>query len=597
MPMPTTFRVVCAVIGLCALLGMLFEERLVLQLKSVDVMSGSSRVAISSTGGGAGSFSFPESSKAALASSIPTSPVAFDAEKPLFVLSLVNHYDLAIPRYFECAGYNRSNMVNRWMPVSTNPKEKRRTVGQCLRDKVTSRTRITTSSCGNNNHVWLNTQFLQAPRLNPKRFRAHDCFDLVMSPGALTHLAENAYPQGGTILNVIRDPMEWVQTLSPQLPKHWHEWCNDNHNNAFPGLGEVNNKRSLLGFYLEYQNRIKEFVANNNNQNWNYVEIDLRHSHQEIGAQLQQQLGIDKQCWVDSAVGNFGTEEDDPLILANQPRPNDITYPALVTAMPKSGTSTINDYFGCGLGEWTASHQWTWMTHDSPKGVKEITIGECMVANSENNTDILKGCGNAMVWSDTGVLRHANRKMKTKGICYLPMLHMQGLERFYNAYPRGTIIHMVRETSSWISSVKRWNNLHLRWVKGKCMGAGFPKHVDAPDREWEQFYEGVTEIVRSFVKSHPSLTYIELPLSENAAPMVHDIFRFPKSCWGHSNVNNPDNKAVSQPPKAKNATSPVKDVNTGVKNEKLPPLALAKNATGNTPRMQGFAPKTPARRS
>ncbi|CAB9508696.1 expressed unknown protein [Seminavis robusta] len=530
--MSTTFRVVCAVIGLCVLLQLLVMTRIE---ETVSILE----------------RSMLERSNEELSSlvAIPSTPVTFDQSKPLFVLSLPNHHSLAIPRYFECAGYNDTTMGRYWMPVPKNPRRKRMTTGQCLRAKIESKGK---SDCGDY-HVWMNTQYLRGPRLNPKIFRRHDCFDLVMFDSALEELASNAYSRGGTILNFVRDPKEWAESLSPQLPQYWHEWCNDSHNHTFPGMGEYDNQQHLHHFYLKYQHRLLKFAAMN--PDWNYVEIDLRRSRDEVGFQLQQQLGFDKKCWLESTSGSI--VGDDPMVLANQPRPNDITFPALVTAMPKSGTTTMHEYFVCGMGDWTSSHQFTWTTHEAKRPVTQLSIGECMLDNINDNTyPLLKGCGNSLVFSDTGALRLENKTRNQDSICYYPMVHLHSLERFYRSYPEGTIIHIVRNATSWISSVRRFHRLDKRWVKGyNCRGGGFPEDVKTSDEEWGEFYDGVTEIVRSFAKSHPSLTYMEIPLSEQAEPMLYDAFRFPRNCWGKSNVNTGEARRRKKRPPTSSTTA------------------------------------------
>ena len=85
---------------------------------------------------------------------------------------------------------------------------------------------------------------------------------------------------------------------------------------------------------------------------WNYIEIDLTNQQQQssmedIGARLEQQFRIASTCWVKSVSGTIPTlEEDDdpsvPNVAHNLPLPLDLRYPVFNTALPKSGTSTLD---------------------------------------------------------------------------------------------------------------------------------------------------------------------------------------------------------------------------------------------------------------
>jgi hypothetical protein len=468
------------------------------------------------------------------------SRIHFGAEKPLFVLSLANHYDLVIPRYFECAGYNQSTLGRLWLaPKNQQKSGKRYGIAQCFQLNMHNTKKKTpiTQGCGKF-HVWTDLQYLQAPK---KGNRPAICFDPVMYPGALDKLGE-AYPNGASILNLVRDPLEWAQTMSLPKLQWWHEWCNDSHNNSFPGLHEYKQQRSLLGFYLEYQYRLKQFVQAH--PTWNYIEVDLRNSQTQIALEMEQQLGIEQKCWMESSQGNVHIQPDSlvPSLLQKQRRINDVTFPMLVTAMPKAGTNTVHDYFLCGLGNWVGAHQWAMTTHEALEPFQMEPIGECMLRNADNNTyPFFKGCGYAFIWSDTGLLRPGRLKRPGSEIqdrdpvCFYPFLHRQGLERFYASYPYGTILNVIRNTTSWVSSAIRWKEMPKRWVKAKC--DGFPSKINTTVEEWGQFYESITHRLRAFAKAHPSLTYIEVPLSSQTGAILKDIFRFPDHCFGHSNVN------------------------------------------------------------
>jgi hypothetical protein len=330
---------------------------------------------------------------------------------------------------------------------------------------------------------------------------------------------------------VVRDPLEWAQTMSLPKLQWWHEWCNDSHNHSFPGLQEYKQHRSVLSFYRKYQHRLNQFIKAH--PSWSYVEVDLRHPQTQIASSLEQQLGIDQKCWIEWTQGTVPIQPDPlvPILLQEQVRINNITFPMLVTAMPKARTTTVHNYFRCGMGNWTAAHQWAMTNHEAVEPFRMRPIGGCMLQNADNNTyPFFKGCSHAYVWSDTSVLTNGR-----PSVCFFPFLHKQGLERFYASYPHGTILNVIRNTTSWVSSATRWRNMPKRWVHAKC--EGFPTKLNTTAEEWGQLYESITHRLRAFAKAHPSLTYIEVPLSDQAGAILKDIFRFPDSCLGHMNVN------------------------------------------------------------
>lgn len=463
-------------------------------------------------------------------------------EQPLFVLSLPNSADLAIPRYLECAGYDSSKYGRRWSGVK-NQKNEKVSLGKCMLNNAQTN-QPTLEGChapdmNESFSVYSDLQYLNAPYLKQGRpYFPPQCHDPVLSPGALERLYDQ-FPTA-TILNVVRDPIEWHQSLSWYFPKYWDEWCNPTHDNVFPsGSGSNNQTRSerdMVAFYMQYQHRLKQFVKHHATT-WKYVEVQLDDdSPESIGNHLQEQLGFPSQCWTKSTQGNTPIQYDPdiPTVLQDQVRPNDVGFPIWSVAMPKAGTSTLHDYMLCGLGTWTAAHQWT---AKSVEPYEVVPIGKCLKENAQNDHyPFFDRCGQSLVYSDTGILG---------GICYYAFLELDGLERFYKSYPYGTIVNTIRNTKSWVSSAFRWKDLPKRWVKAGCDPSVFPTNVNTTQEEWGDWYEGLQNGIRKFAKEHPTLTYIEVPLSDQAGTILNDIFRFPDSCWGHHNVNYKNKETTS----------------------------------------------------
>ncbi|CAB9518609.1 expressed unknown protein [Seminavis robusta] len=468
--------------------------------------------------------------------------------KPLFVMSLPNHADLVLPRYFRCADMPTARIGRYWSRPSggksTGSSSKspgkskspgRRSIGECFKRNMDLKgNRSITHGCGDF-YAWLDLQHLAGPYTMFHKNKTGSCFDPVLYPGALERLYQ-AHPNA-TILNFIQDPQDWYRTLSKDFPWHWAEWCNPSHGNSFP---EHDNQDNYVQFYNNYQNRLRSFLQQHHSLT--YIEFDLRNSQESIAAGLMQQLGIPEKCWTNSfaaKVPEIPDEGDDDAFEGDTSNGtgdykvktttglllNELRFPILVTALPKSGTTTIFEYFRCGLGHWTGAHQHTL----NLTSFKSTTIGYCMMENLNSGLPLLHHCGNARVFSDIGIF------LVVKNYCYYPTLH-GGLEEFAKAYPYGTILHLRRNVKSWYDSSNRWSNLLDRWSGSNKLCHDIFPPSKSNQSAWEKFYGHHDQIVENFARKHPNISYLDIPLA-NAKTVLHETFGFAPRCWGHSNIN------------------------------------------------------------
>lgn len=194
-----------------------------------------------------------------------------------------------------------------------------------------------------------------------------------------------------------------------------------------------------------------------------------------------------------------------------------IPSPVFLLSLPKSGTTSIHRYFTCGDRGFPSANHWA----EFENGTR-VRVGECMGQNVETGRPLLQGCGDYLVWTDTGTPNYK------KGKCFYPSVH--GLDNIATYYPNATIMLVVRNTTSWYKSASSWGNgdLFRRW-KRNCQG--FPKRGSS-EKDWMEFYEDHTESIRRFVKEHPSLTYFEFSLeSPNTARKLRERIGFPERCW------------------------------------------------------------------
>jgi len=205
-----------------------------------------------------------------------------------------------------------------------------------------------------------------------------------------------------------------------------------------------------------------------------------------------------------------------------------VPTPIFLLSLPKSGTTSIYKYFGCG--NVPAVHHVT----KNETGHK-FKIGVCMSDNvNKFNRPLLKGCGDHhyKVWTDAGAIFDLKNPQ-----CYYPSVH--GLDDIVKDYPQATIMLVVRNTTNWVHSTKWWNGIRPN-MERFC--SGFP-NVSSTDQDWADFYESHSQSIRDFVQIHPSLTYVEVSLeSSSTASYLENRVGIPASCWKDSKPPDPRKK-------------------------------------------------------
>jgi hypothetical protein len=127
--------------------------------------------------------------------------------------------------------------------------------------------------------------------------------------------------------------------------------------------------------------------------------------------------------------------------------------------------------------------------------------------------------------------------------CFEPVFH-GGLDNFYRYHPHGTLLLTVRNVDEWVDSVNNHKGFGSRF-KVICKQPGyFATHwgdKTVTDDDLAQFYSDHVQAVRDFAASHPSLTYIEVPLeSDETGSRLETLTGIPASCWGHANKRKHD---------------------------------------------------------
>ncbi|KAL7574904.1 hypothetical protein ACA910_010734 [Epithemia clementina (nom. ined.)] len=200
--------------------------------------------------------------------------------------------------------------------------------------------------------------------------------------------------------------------------------------------------------------------------------------------------------------------------------PLKVKLPIFVASLPKSGTTSIWQYFNCGGHK--ASHQWI----KTVNSTQSIQTGQCIRSNIQVGRPPFLDCGGYDIFTDTGF---ANYEKRSGSNCFYPSV--DALESIYQYYPQATIILIVRNTTTWYRSMKDWGDGSLldRWRP--CNATGFPP-FSASARDFKTFYEWHTDNLRKFAALHSSINYIELELeSTENGKILEDKVGIPAHCW------------------------------------------------------------------
>ncbi|CAB9499039.1 expressed unknown protein [Seminavis robusta] len=467
-------------------------------------------------------------------------------DNPVFVLSLPGTSTLATSRYFKCGlGSGGTNDFAFYWTSNGNESSEQIEIGRCMQDNLDAG-RPPLDGCGTAK-VWSSMGFV-APK-------EEKCFFPSIDRRAMDALAE-AYPEA-TILQVTQDPEEWYRSSYRRFRSNLVSFCNRDDGAVPIPENKGASKAEWVAFYEWNLQSVRDFAAAH--PSIHYVEVALEDS--ETNAILQKELGLPRLCWqsVGSGRKHAATEEtkitEPPRALLQSTSPSKKTpplqFPIFVASLPKSGTTSTQRFFQCGLSYNQAGHHWTRnITTDEP-----LRIGKCMEYNLQRNRSIFEECGDFRVWTDLGYFdepHNARERRKRKRQqqelsetaleaskhaqeqppgCYFPTMH-GGLEHFYQSHPNGTILNVVRDADAWYDSAMNWRKLPERMSRG-CKG--FPPPGSSPE-VWRQFYISHTVQVRMFAEAHPSLSYLEVSLeSPDTGRILQEHTGIPDFCWGNCN--------------------------------------------------------------
>ena len=349
-----------------------------------------------------------------------------------------------------------------------------------------------------------------------------------------------AHPDSTFIFNS-RNITSWVKSI-----RGWYDMvdrltkCNIT---GFPtGVGKTDEE--LMGFYNSQRQRVRDFVALHPSHRLVEVQIDSP----DAGMVMQKAFGIDQKCWGRTNVGSeiVPAHSDKTVVIQNDqpskkgvsatstvsvpnksqkedgPHPVDKSLskrdiwpnPVIVVGLPKTGTTSVARYFKCGGGR-RVSH---WLCKDNE------LCGPIIRNNVRSGKPPLFETGNFDVYAQMDV---------EDPPCYFPQV--EALDEIHKAHPNSTFIFNSRNISSWVKSVRGWNNMGNRLTQ--CNITGFPAGVGKTDAELMGFYYSQLQRVRDFVALHPSHRLVEVQIdSPDAGMVMKNAFGIDKKCWGRTNL-------------------------------------------------------------
>lgn len=236
-----------------------------------------------------------------------------------------------------------------------------------------------------------------------------------------------------------------------------------------------------------------------------------------------------------------------------------VNAPIFIMTLPKGGTTTLHQYFQCGLGIGASVHH----TYPYAKQNKLEKAGRVMENNIEQGVPLLDSKGikkyrngtaipdvldQYQVFSNFDFYHYKQKRMFSA---------LDALDNIARFYPTATILYTERNPMAWLNSARRWGNLLYRWrtfkaspvVHGLFQPTGrenFPAlnkdSTQADHDQWSEFYRNYGQYIRDFVKEHPSLTLVELPLDFQTGSTLEDRIGIPSICWGHAHRSNDTEK-------------------------------------------------------
>jgi hypothetical protein len=220
--------------------------------------------------------------------------------------------------------------------------------------------------------------------------------------------------------------------------------------------------------------------------------------------------------------------------------------PWIHIGMPKTGTTTLEKFWKCGLNQ---QHFDDFVSHSTCKVSSETLrtkafngsgipsdphascpskrirpcelCGWCMNQAKNLSLPLLESCGNYTAWA----------QMDSEEACYFPQL--SALDLIHKEAPQATFVFMLRDIDKWVHSVENFKKGAMKRRLKRCQ---FPYWTG--NEHLKEWFCEVVNHARRFVAEHPTHSYVEIDLDDpSSSQFASTAFGISESCWGMHNVN------------------------------------------------------------
>lgn len=232
----------------------------------------------------------------------------------------------------------------------------------------------------------------------------------------------------------------------------------------------------------------------------------------------------------------------------------EIGLPILNMGMPKSGSTTLRNFFRRVLG-WNASHYGVPSTEATAKAK---AVGQEMMRA------VADGAASPFAYVDPTGYYQAHTQMDYTGLASNIFPQIQLLDEIHVAHPHATFVLLFRPVRDWVRSTQGWHKYPFRWAN-TGPGQDVPGLVLTPEQRQARDVRGERIVltegqltdwwchhvrhVRKFVETYPTHPLIELDLYDADGTTTEvltklfgvDDIRFKRDSstpiWGTSNRN------------------------------------------------------------
>ena len=244
-------------------------------------------------------------------------------------------------------------------------------------------------------------------------------------------------------------------------------------------------------------------------------------------------------------------------------------FPVLVVGYPKSGTTSVYNFFKCNqlrtqhycccnemqdhppCRSMASCMLQEWVSHKH-LGLGDGSCGQYDVyaqIDGERPTKTLEGNIRAVLldaegWTPVGkVGPHGHLNYLNKNLPYDVHMHFLPqhfyLQQLHEELPTSTFVLPLRSPEDWAKSAFRWFQMRARMVNEYRY---YNRSLERPGRAraiefLQSIYVEHSDFVRKFVREHPSHRLVEINITDpRAGEILSKAFHgLQASCWGHHN--------------------------------------------------------------